>query len=59
MSQQYCQAKTWSQARAGGWGNSHVGCLRKAVGQVETELYGTVWACRQHSQKPPGNGWNH
>lgn len=52
----YCQAKTWAQARSGTWSGSHKsnGCGRKAVG-LDPEGHK---ACRQHMDKPPANGWN-
>lgn len=60
MSEQYCQAKTWSQAQSGSWAGSHPanGCQRKAVDQVEDDQGNLVWACRHHINKAPGFGWN-
>lgn len=56
MGENYCQARTWSQAQSGSWAGSHRsnGCQRKASDR-NAEGY---WACRQHLAKPPANGWN-
>jgi hypothetical protein len=43
-----CDART---ARQASWGGS--GCQRWAVTQVDGH-----WACKQHAEKPPPNGWN-
>jgi hypothetical protein len=53
LAEHYCEARTWKQARAGSWGDSNIGCNRPAVTQVEGH-----WACKQHADKPPANGWN-
>jgi hypothetical protein len=44
-----CEARTWKQPRAGGWGDSRLGWQRAAVTQVDGH-----WACRQHADHPPG-----
>lgn len=54
MSEQYCEARTYTQERSGGWGNSQIGCLRTAKGQTPEGH----WACAQHLAKAPANGWN-
>ncbi len=46
--QRPCDART---ARQASWGGS--GCQRWAVTQVDGH-----WACKQHAEKPPPNGWN-
>ena len=45
--QRRCDART---ARQASWGGS--GCQRWAVTQVDGH-----WACKQHAEKPPPNGW--
>jgi len=45
--QRPCDART---ARQASWGGS--GCQRWAVTQVDGH-----WACKQHAEKPPPNGW--
>jgi hypothetical protein len=52
--EQFCEARTWAQDRAPGWGDSQIGCLRKAQGQTEDGH----WACSQHLNRAPANGWN-
>ena len=54
----FCQAKTWAQTRSGGWGNSNVGCLRRAVTEVDDGQGNRVWSCGQHAARPPANGWD-
>lgn len=49
----WCQAKTWRQAKAGGWGESNIGCLKHAVGVS----FDGHFACRVHLEKA-SNGWN-
>jgi hypothetical protein len=57
---QYCEAKTWTQARSGTWAGSHSsnGCQRKAIGLAKDDQGWTHHACRQHLHTPPANGWN-
>jgi hypothetical protein len=55
LAEHYCQARTWGQDRAGGWGNSRIGCARAATGQDKDGH----WACTQHLNKPPACGWNY
>jgi hypothetical protein len=54
----YCDARTWAQDRSGSWGSSRIGCQRAAVTQITDDRGHTHWACKQHAQTPPKNGWN-